>query len=106
MPPRCRGLFTSVIGETELRRALLTAKGRASLQHSSVVMDAIYVTALTPDMCQRAGALAPPALRTLDALHIATAISLNLPDLDFITYDDRQADAARACGLNVRQPGR
>jgi hypothetical protein len=44
--------------------------------------------------------------RALDALHIATAASLGLPDLDFVTYHDRQVDAARARGLRVVQPGR
>jgi hypothetical protein len=37
---------------------------------------------------------------------VATASSLALEDLDFITYDDRQANAARARGLRVLQPGR
>ncbi len=46
-----------------------------------------------------------PALRALDAIHIATAVLLG-PDIEsFITYDTRQAEAARAAGLRVIAPG-
>ena len=61
---------------------------------------------MTQAICQHAGRLEPVSLRSLDAIHVATALSLSVPDLAFITYDDRQATAARACGLDVRQPGR
>jgi hypothetical protein len=37
---------------------------------------------------------------------VATASALSLDGLAFVTYDDRQADAARAVGLRVLQPGR
>jgi predicted nucleic acid-binding protein len=46
----------------------------------------------------------PAALRTLDAIHLATAMAL-APGLDaFVTYDDRLAEAARALGLPVIRP--
>lgn len=46
-----------------------------------------------------------PALRALDAIHVATAVLLG-PDIEsFITYDTRQAEAARAAGLRVIAPG-
>lgn len=44
-------------------------------------------------------------LRSLDALHLASAVSLD-PDLDaFVTYDARLVVAAEAEGLAVAQPG-
>jgi uncharacterized protein len=46
----------------------------------------------------------PALVRTLDAIHLATAMAL-VPDLDaFVTYDDRMAEAARALGLPVVRP--
>ena len=52
----------------------------------------------------RPAAIGPPLLRTLDAIHLATALAL-VPDLDaFVTYDDRLAEAARALGLPVVRP--
>jgi predicted nucleic acid-binding protein len=45
-----------------------------------------------------------PALgtRTLDVLHVATAVTLEMRR--FVTYDDRQAALARAAGLRVVAP--
>jgi predicted nucleic acid-binding protein len=45
-------------------------------------------------------------VRALDAIHLATALAIDDDELEFITYDDRLADAARAEGLTVVQPGR
>ena len=45
-------------------------------------------------------------IKSLDAIHIATALAIGDRDLQFITYDNRQADAARQAGLKVIQPGR
>lgn len=54
----------------------------------------------------RAGRMDPPGLRTLDTIHLVSALSLEDPDLEFITYDNRLAEAARAHGLRLLQPGR
>jgi predicted nucleic acid-binding protein len=99
-------LFTSELGAIELHRALgRTGKPEARAQ-ADAVLDAVFLAALTPAVRARAGRLEPTTLRTLDAIHVATAASLALADLDFITYDDRQASAARTQGLRVVQPGR
>jgi predicted nucleic acid-binding protein len=52
-----------------------------------------------------AGILEPRILRTLDAIHLATALTLG-DDLDaIVTYDDRMAEAARLLGLSTVRPG-
>ena len=53
-----------------------------------------------------AGALAPASLRSLDAIHLATAISLGEDLTAVVAYDDRLIAAARRNGLSVRSPGR
>ena len=99
-------LFTSEIGAVELHRALGRTGLAAAPEQAEAVLDAMFLADLTPAVRSQAGRMAPPAHGTLDAIHVATAASLALPDLDFITYDDRQAAAARAQGLRVLQPGR
>ena len=99
-----KGLLSSRLGATELRCAVRRAGHRRLLQQLDDVLDAVVLVELSPVILDRAGHLAPPLLRTLDAIHLATALSLNLKGCDFITYDDRLADAAGAAGLNVRQP--
>jgi uncharacterized protein len=48
-------------------------------------------------------AVRPTTVRSLDAIHLATA--LRVQPASFITYDKRLADAARDAGLAVETPG-
>lgn len=58
------------------------------------------------EVFDRAGRLSPPTLRSLDALHLAAALTLG-PDLaGIVAYDDRLSAAAAAVGLDVASPGR
>ena len=51
-----------------------------------------------------AGTLEPQVLRTLDAIHLASAMAVG-DDLEVIvTYDERMIDAARLLGLSTATP--
>jgi predicted nucleic acid-binding protein len=52
-----------------------------------------------------AAALEPPGLRSLDAIHLATALSLGNDLGAMYVYDDRLAATARAAGITVEAPG-
>jgi len=99
-------LITSEVGAIELRRALGRTGRDAAIAQADAVLDAVFLAPLTAAIRAHAGRLVPSALRTLDAIHVATAYSLSLDGMEFLTYDDRQAAAARALGLRVLQPGR
>lgn len=92
---------TSVIADVEVGRALRRA-GAASDQ----AVTGFYLVALDEEIREKAARLGSPLVRALDAIHLATALAFKDEHLDFVTYDDRQADAARAAGLRVVQPGR
>ncbi len=100
------GLVTSRLAEVECRRAAERAGNRRLLQRVSDVFDSIYLLDLTAPVLAHAASLRPSSIRSLDAIHIAAAISVGDGELDLITYDDRMAEAARANGLRVAQPGR
>lgn len=51
-----------------------------------------------------AARLPPPALRSLDAIHLATALSLGTDLGVLIAYDARLLDAARALAIPVAEP--
>ena len=51
-----------------------------------------------------AGRLTSPSLRTLDALHLATAMEIGEELSGFVVYDHRLSDAARAASLPVLAP--
>lgn len=59
---------------------------------------------LTVTILRRAGALLPPDLRSLDAIHLATALSLEDVVAEFACYDVRLAEAAAHSGLSVIAP--
>jgi len=93
---------TSRVGVIETVRA--SSRRDHDAAHRDRVLDDVEIIDLDPAIAAAAAMLAPPVLRTLDAVHLATALAL-VPDLDaFVTYDDRLADAARALGLPVVRP--
>lgn len=92
---------TSVIAEVEVLRNL-----RKFQVSADDAMRGFYLVALDDDIRRTAIELSNAKLGSLDAIHVATAIAIADRDLEFVTYDDRQAHAARAAGLKVVQPGR
>ncbi len=95
---------------TELPRAVR----RAAAQDPRLPLDPLIaragelleVLALLPldhGLLTAAGALAEPALRALDAIHVAAAVDLSPLDA-FVSYDERQSAAARLAGLRTLQP--
>lgn len=64
----------------------------------------VSLLALDEPVLTTAQTLGPPLLRTLDALHLATALSLTADLAVLVTYDDRLGDAATAAGLTVVSP--
>ena len=64
----------------------------------------LYPLELDQPLLERAGTLNPPDMRSLDAVHVAAALSLGSDLAELITYDARMAGAARAQGLVVTSP--
>jgi predicted nucleic acid-binding protein len=93
---------TSRVGVVETRRA--TARRAHDPEHRERVLRDVEVIELTPAIAAAAATLQPPVIRTLDAIHLASALTV-AADLDaFVTYDDRMAEAARSLGLPVVHP--
>jgi predicted nucleic acid-binding protein len=85
----------------------LRAASRASPTRLAAVrrlLGGVVLLNLDRALLERAGALLPVELRTLDALHVAAAMSLGADLGELITYDARMAIAARAQGLVVTSP--
>lgn len=93
-------LVISRIAGVELRRVAIRLGFGA--EAATPVLAMFRMLLLTEAMMQLAGALPQPRLRTLDALHLATALAVGARGM--LTYDVRLADAARAEGLTVFTP--
>lgn len=98
--------YASALVETEVRRAAWHRQERlATVNRIEAILLTLAVIPVDSHVLARAAAAPPRTLRTLDAIHIATALELG-EELDaLITYDHRLADAARAAGLRVLSPG-
>jgi uncharacterized protein len=94
----------SALVEVELVRALRRAD---PLLLAAVPALIARVARYEIDALVRAAAAAypDPSLRSLDAIHLATAQAVFGAHLQtFVTYDETFGDAARACGLTVTAP--
>lgn len=100
------GLVSSRLTVLECRRATRRVSHARLLQTVEDVLDAIYLLDITRAILDDASVAEPPLLRSLDAIHLATALSIGDAQVQLITYDKRFADAARANGLTVVHPGR
>jgi len=70
------------------------------------VLDLISLVDPDPAVRALARTVMPPAVRTLDAFHLATALHMRGQLMSFVTYDRRLAAAASAAGLTVDTPTR
>jgi uncharacterized protein len=96
-------LVSSALLYPELERAV--TRHRPELATRAVALTQRVMTVpLANDIVVTAATIGTPLLRTLDALHLATAATI-ASELDaFVTYDKRLADAATGIGLAVVAP--
>ena len=95
--------ITSAIVEVEVLRAVRRAVPEL-LAHAQDVVSQIAVLEVSELIRARAARLEPTTLRSLDAIHLATALEVG-DDLDgLVTYDVRMAQAAENLGLRVLAP--
>lgn len=98
-------MVTSDLARTELLRVVRrTTPGAARL--ARMVLDTMTVRSFDLGLFEEAARLDPPELRTLDALHLAAALSFEDDLLGVVTYDDRLGGATELLGFPVFAPGR
>ncbi len=100
-------LAASVLVEIEVPRALRRSQpgGLGSVAGALARVNRVDVNAAVR---ATAAAYVDPSLRTLDAIHLATAeylVASDKPLSGFVTYDKRLYRAASAAGLPVAAPG-
>ena len=100
------GLVASRLSLLEARRAIARRPAAPRIASPDDITRAVVMIEINTALLESAAAIQPYSLRSLDAIHLASALSAADPSIDIITYDDRLADAARAHGLTVVQPGR
>ena len=93
----------SSIAIVELGRTLARKKGLDPTRAIAII-DRLVLVDADRRIMDRAAGLAPVALRSLDAIHLATAIEVRDSIDAVLTYDARLAAAARIHGFTVIAP--
>ncbi|GAA1251237.1 type II toxin-antitoxin system VapC family toxin [Pseudonocardia aurantiaca] len=109
-------VVTSELAQAEVRRVVLrsnhTDQGAlidadelaAELAEAEAVLDEVAQVVVDRHLLERAGAFEAPMVRTLDAIHLVSALELEPAATEFVTYDKRLATIAHAAGLTVLSP--
>jgi predicted nucleic acid-binding protein len=94
----------SAIAIVELGRAL-GRRPDVDASRAFRVLDRLVLVEADRRILERAAGLAPADLRSLEAIHLATAIEIRDSIEAFITYDARLAAATRVHGFDAIAPG-
>ena len=96
-------MVSSVVHRTEVPRAVWLANPNA-LPRSYRQMKGVQQVGLSSRVLDTAATLPPPTLRSVDAIHLASALALRRHLTAFVAYDPRLLAAARDLGLPTVSP--
>lgn len=94
---------SSVVARIEVERVARRFGGGA-IRRARTVLSRIGLVEFDRDVVDAAVALEPPTLRTLDAIHLATALTLGSDLGAFCAYNTRLAAAAESQAMEVLAP--
>jgi predicted nucleic acid-binding protein len=96
---------SSTLALTEVPRALRRAGfGRVEGRRARTVLGGVALVDADRRILSAAAALEPPTLRTLDAIHLATALTFGGDLAALVTYDRRLTEAAERAQVEVAAP--
>lgn len=97
--------ISSIVARVEVLRALRrTDSGTAASNRALAVLDRIALLPIDGRIADTAARIDPVELRSLDAIHLATALSVGTDLSGVVTYDDRLAAAATRFRIEVWAP--
>lgn len=101
----CERVVSSELAEVELKRVARRHQRAAVSGRVEDVLGRIDLIVLTAEIRKRAALVDPPQLKSLDAIHLATALALDVSGLVFVGYDRKLQSAGAAAGLEILSPG-
>jgi predicted nucleic acid-binding protein len=96
-------LVSSGLARTEVVRASVPS-GDAAVEAAHRALGELDLVRVNDRVLRAAGTIGGPGLRSLDAIHLATAVMLGSSVSRLCTYDLRMAEAAEALGFTVVAP--
>ena len=98
-----RPLVSSALARTEVARALLPL-GPDVVARGQDALTRLDLARVNDRVLTAAGSMLPANIRSLDAIHLATAQQLGTDLARIVTYDDRMVRAAQTLGLPIAAP--
>jgi predicted nucleic acid-binding protein len=98
-------LVSSALLGVELVRLLTLVNPAIVAAAERFLANDVDIVEILPPVLVDAAAVPPPRLRTLDAIHLATALDLGESVNVMLTYDKLLVEASRAAGMAVAFPG-
>ncbi len=94
---------SSALARVEVVRAV-QLHGTPAINRARQILNAIHLLAIDQALLDAAADLPQSLLRSLDAIHVASALALAADLSELVTYDQRMCAAATAAGLTVTGP--
>lgn len=95
---------SSTVASVEVLRTAALVDDEAVRRHARAILTRVHLVRPDDALLTEAARVEPASLRALDAIHLATALSLGHDLSGIVVYDRRLADAARGAGLTVWAP--
>jgi len=99
-----RVVVSSIVARTEVIRAVARTEPERVGAAEKVLAETSLIIIDWP-LASAAAWVEPASIRSLDAIHLATAQRLEVGLEALVTYDRRMVDAAQMAGLRVASPG-
>jgi len=107
---QCLAAWPHRVSSALVRVEVPRATARVARDNERVIRESVRLVAglmlvpVSDAILEAAASLPPPELRTLDAIHLASALSLGSVLGALVSYDDRLSTAARTAGMHVLSP--
>ena len=95
---------SSVLARIEVTRTVAQVEDPVADREAQRVLRGLNLLRLDDEIMTMAASMAPRSLRSLDAIHVASAQSLGQHLAGMVVYDRRLREAARSCGINTWTP--
>ncbi len=96
---------TSALGRVELMRAVARQEEPGLPERARYLLDGLDILPITDAVIALAESIGPATLRSLDAIHLASASQIRHELTSFVTYDHRLLAGCRDVGFDTQSPG-
>jgi predicted nucleic acid-binding protein len=103
LDPSARLVSCDLIRVETIRAVRMSAP--TAVERARRAVAALTLIRIDRELCDLAAGLRPEWLRSLDAIHLAAALTVGPALTGIVTYDRRMTDAARVVGVRVESPG-